>query len=380
MLFEPDRHLELPSRVWDERVARDAIARVVDDAARAFDGRGFPVHPLDEPETHGPPPPTSIYWGTAGVVWAIDHLARAGVASAPPWLRDVARATCDERSRSRGFLMGRLGALAVANAVAPDAELADALLREIEACLALPSNELMLGAPGAVLVATRVHARTGDVRFAELARRGAVSMWSTRDADGLFSQRLFGGAERYLGLVHGFAGNAAVLLRAAPLLDPRVREEIETSVAAATERTAVREGELASWPATAGERPRLMQICHGAPGFVVGLAGLRASLPTLSAAGAAIERAGPLRKGTNLCHGDAGNGYAFLALHAATGDATWLDRARAFAMNAIARCDATRSRYGQGRYSLWTGDLGLACFLWGCVTEDARFPTIDTLA
>ena len=35
--------------------------------------------------------------------------------------------------------------------------------------------------------------------------------------------------------------------------------------------------------------------------------------------------AGPLRKGAGLCHGTAGNGCAFLALHARTGDERWLD-------------------------------------------------------
>src|SRR5262245_24641100 len=42
--------------------------------------------------------------------------------------------------------------------------------------------------------------------------------------------------------------------------------------------------------------------------------------------------AGPLAKGSNLCHGTGGNGYAFLKLYRRTGDAMWLERARSFSM------------------------------------------------
>ena len=45
--------------------------------------------------------------------------------------------------------------------------------------------------------------------------------------------------------------------------------------------------------------------------------------------------AGPLTKGSNLCHGTGGNGYAFLKLYRRTNDPVWLDRARQFAMTAI---------------------------------------------
>jgi hypothetical protein len=87
--------------------------------------------------------------------------------------------------------------------------------------------------------------------------------------------------------------------------------------------------------------------------------------------------AGPLAKGSNLCHGTAGNGYAFLALHRRTGQPIWLERARAFAMTAIAQCREAREQLGRGRYSLWTGDVGLAIYLADCRRGKPRFPTID---
>lgn len=84
--------------------------------------------------------------------------------------------------------------------------------------------------------------------------------------------------------------------------------------------------------------------------------------------------AGPLRKGANLCHGTAGNGYAFLALHGQTGDERWLERARSFAMHASSQVEHARKAYGRGRYSLWTGDIGTALYLADCIDGAGRPP------
>jgi len=36
-----------------------------------------------------------------------------------------------------------------------------------------------------------------------------------------------------------------------------------------------------------------------------------------------------------------------------------------------------KRQYGQYRYTLWTGDLGLAIFLLHCIENDDRLPTQD---
>jgi hypothetical protein len=87
--------------------------------------------------------------------------------------------------------------------------------------------------------------------------------------------------------------------------------------------------------------------------------------------------AGPLTKGSNLCHGTGGNGYAFLKLQRRTGDAVWLERARAFAMTAAAQCRETRDQLGRGRCSMWTGNIGLAVYLWHCLTLAPAYPIVD---
>ena len=78
-----------------------------------------------------------------------------------------------------------------------------------------------------------------------------------------------------------------------------------------------------------------------------------------------------------LCHGTAGNGYAFLKLYRRTGDPKWLARARAFAMHAVAQSDEQCKLIGRRRFGVLTGDLGLAMYLQSCLTEDDRFPLID---
>ena len=95
--------------------------------------------------------------------------------------------------------------------------------------------------------------------------------------------------------------------------------------------------------------------------------------------GRLVWAAGPLAKGGGLCHGTGGNGYAFLKLYRRTRDAIWLERARSFAMTAIRQYQEARSHFGRGRYSLWTGDVGLAIYLWDCLTAEPRFPTIDVI-
>ena len=73
------------------------------------------------------------------------------------------------------------------------------------------------------------------------------------------------------------------------------------------------------------------------------------------------------------------NGFVFLKLHDLTGDVVWLDRARMFAMHAIEQVDRERTTLGRGRYTLFTGDVGVALYLRACLEADAEFPILDTI-
>jgi hypothetical protein len=180
-------------------------------------------------------------------------------------------------------------------------------------------------------------------------------------------QDLYGKQLEYVGAGHGFAG----IIRALSGRDVLSRAR---SVLAAT---AVREGSCANWPPVVGTPLHhndtiRVQWCHGAPGMVTSLAWLPPDdeLDALLLAGGELTwAAGPLSKGPGLCHGTAGNGYAFLKLFTRTQDEVWLSRARRFAMHAAGQ--------RQGRYSLWTGDLGVAVFLAECVSGGSLMPGLD---
>ncbi len=177
-------------------------------------------------------------------------------------------------------------------------------------------------------------------------------------------------------MAHGLAGNAYALLRAGGYQSPVHQRELLDRVVEALKNTALRERGLVNWPPSPDDPQSKLRVqwCHGAPGVICGLAGApkHAELDKLLLEGGELTwTAGPLKKGAGLCHGTAGNGYAFLKLHKRTRDTKWLERARRFAMHAI--------KQRTGERGLYEGDLGLALYLRGCIEVDDRWPLLDVL-
>jgi hypothetical protein len=276
--------------------------------------------------------------------------------------------------------VGSSGILLVAHRLAPSAARADALAEAIAANVEHPSNELLLGAPGTMLAARAMHARTGEERFAELWRASARTLLARQEADGLWTQDFYGRRKRVVGAAHGWAGNVRALHDAPEWLDDPAG--VTRRAVAAARVLAVVDGDEANWPdvAAGGELTRV-QWCHGAPGVITSLApfapGDDEHGALLAAGGELVWQAGPLARNAGLCHGTAGNGFAFLALLARTGDERWLARARAFAMHALAQVE--RQFDGRGWYGLFTGDIGAALLAAACLDGDAAFPGIDDL-
>jgi hypothetical protein len=46
-------------------------------------------------------------------------------------------------------------------------------------------------------------------------------------------------------------------------------------------------------------------------------------------------------------------------------------------MHGIQQAQAAVDRYGQRKFSVWTGDLGLALYLWDCIRGIGEFPMMD---
>jgi hypothetical protein len=98
----------------------------------------------------------------------------------------------------------------------------------------------------------------------------------------------------------------------------------------------------------------------------------------LDAPGWFAWKAGPPSQSAGLCHGSAGNGFAFLALFARTatnGGSSGHARSRARHRTG----GTTRAVSGRGRYTLFTGDLGAALLAAACITLNPAFPGIDDL-
>jgi Lanthionine synthetase C-like protein len=366
MLFTPDAHEALTDEPWSADRARTAIATIVADAERAFDD-GWSMHPLDVGKDDDPASRfRTVYLGGAGVVAAFHRLASRGSVELRhdyvPYLERSLDGPPDfpDDDAERSLWMGETGIRLVLQRLAPSQANLERLAELIAANERDERCELMWGSPGTILAGR------------ELGLDVAASIeWlqGQRDADGLWTQHLYGYSGRCLGPAHGFAGCAVAL------------GDDAAGVSETLQPFAVDEDGLVNWLPYA-EMPRLdahrdgeirMQWCHGAPGIVATLGDMLDE--ELAVAGAELTwRAGPLRKGASLCHGTAGNGYAFLTLLARTGDEQWLGRARAFAMHAARQVERSRSEYGRGRYTLWTGDPGVALYLADCIDGEGQVP------
>ncbi|MBS0320633.1 MAG: LanC-like protein [Proteobacteria bacterium] len=400
VLYDPARHEPLQARPWDADLARDTIRHIVRDTEDRFSAdRYWPLHPRDANGDEGPDPvATPLYYGAAGVIWALHYLQAVGATRlSRSYFDDLERLLASNRAwlhaagsqDHASYLMGDTPIELMAYGNRPDAARADRLAALIAGNVDHPTRELMWGSPGTLLAALFLHERDGDARWADLFRQTAAKLWSqllwsNEQECHYWTQDLYGIESTYLDAVHGFVATALPLVRGRHLLRASEWGAWRACIVNTIRKTATQHGDQANWPTQLirpEDRPSraLMQYCHGAPGFVVCLGDFPGDDldDLLLAGGRAVWAAGPLTKGSNLCHGTGGNGYAFLKLYQRTQDPRWLERARAFAMHGIAQTQADAVLHGQMRYSLWTGDPGFAIYLWDCMRGEASFPTLD---
>lgn len=399
-LFDPERHEALAGEDWSDSAAQSAVDRVVRCTLAEYrPGDGWMAHPLDDPDAPGQCF-EALYHGSAGVLLALRHLARRGIhAPLPADAADLLAAhqarlvaeLAGYRHGSASFLLGTTGIALLRWVLTGDAALLAPLHAAIEGNLHNPAREQLWGNPGTVLAAITLAEATGERRWAALVRAAADALESELTHDPaldcrLWVQDLYGRpGQCMLGAGHGFAGNVFPFLRGAALLPAEQVARLMDVALQTLQATALRDGDAVNWLPDAHPDPsrpakRLVQDCHGAPGIIVRLAGVPRSQAwdrLLAEAGELTWRAGPLTKGASLCHGTAGSALALLKLWRRSGDAVWLGRARTLAMHAVGQVDADRAQHGQGRHSLWTGDLGVACIVQACLDGKDAFPSLD---
>ena len=377
MLYAPELHEPLSGVPWSAARARDAIHAIVADVDRVYDPQDFwPAHEWDGYEAALPM--KNLYCGAGGVCWALSRLRDSGHAATALDLIAVAQRALARFREEPDFLqseelpaqkrsslfMGDAGLVFVAWLAEPSDTLATELLELVRQNVGNESNELMWGVPGTLLIARALHTRTREDRWRAAIEESAQALRDERDDDGLWTQRLYGHTSRILGPIHGFVGNIAAL-------------DDTHGGADILRHAAVFDGDYANWlPEVGYERVPRLQWCHGAPG-IIATASEYLDEELLIAGAQLIWDAGPLEveeKGPGLCHGTAGNGYALLKTFERTGDERWLDRARAFAMHALAQVEKLPARY-----SLFTGGIGVALYVADCIDAHARFPIVDGL-
>lgn len=394
-LYRPELFEPLVDASWDEGRVRDAIAAIVRDVERAYRGpeRLWPADPMPAQDGSDTPDPVkSLYQGAAGTLYALDDLQRRGYAETSLDVPVLALRVLEAYEREPDFrrsvdvpqpgdaalLMGEPGILLLAWRLAGDAErgaLGDRLERRIRENLDNVAGDVMWGTPGTLLAANTMLGWTDEERWRALAQQSAEAILGRRDADGLWTQRLYGDEVRRLDPIHGAAGNLLALTGAA---QREVRQGIERDAAGLFARLAVIEDGLANWPVAAGEAPGLLRWCAGAPGIVAAASAYLDEDLVLAAAELTWLAGAPrISQGPGICCGTSGNGYALLKVFERTSDERWLGRARRFAMHALAQVERDRGRAASGWFSLWKGDPGVALFAADALRARARYPIFD---
>lgn len=153
----------------------------------------------------------------------------------------------------------------------------------------------------------------------------------------------------YLGAAHGLAGIFYMLLQVQSVL---TEAELTTLVRPSIDWLAALQYPSGNYPSSIGSSSdKLIHWCHGAPGTIhlLLLAHLAFRetryLEMAKKCAEVIWHRGILKKGYGVCHGTAGNGYAFLRMYQVTRDCKYLHRAAKVRPH--------------GRWSLWCPHLML---------------------
>lgn len=389
-LFDAGRHTKADT-AWDAACAQKCVDTIVQSLIAGFDEQTlWQIHPLDRSPERADALKT-LYYGAAGVMWTLDRL---GVDLPPRMHAALDRLLITSREDGArlnpaygdSYLMGEAGLQLLRLKLGfPGA--AEHLATTINNNTGSGTIGIAWGSPGTTLAALFAFEMTGDRLMLNWYQDGARRLWESREeGTGTWQTSLYGHDDHLLGGLHGFAANASVLVRGLHHLDAEIQSGLEGAIARVLSGCALTHNNLVNWPLTFGDSTRsgapvrLVQHCNGAPGVINCLAPLmndHTIRNLLLGAGELVWAAGPPTKLPSLCHGTAGNGYAFLKLFEQTGDTLWLERARAFAMTAISQSENGVRTHGQHKYSLWTGDAGLALFVQSCLMGDARFPTLD---
>jgi lantibiotic modifying enzyme len=290
--------------------------------------------------------------------------------------------TPDTKEVVPSLFLGEVGILLIQYKIDPSAKIEERLYNLIQDNIENPTLEALWGAPGTMIGASYMYEWSKDIKWADLFIENSNFLIKTlkesiAQGEKVWTQDMYGREVKYIGAGHGYYGNIFGILKKLELLSQEDQAFMIDHVLKTTKDMALTQDNLTNWPPTAAIeslKMPLVQWCHGSPGIITSLESFPKNIDPefeklLVGAGELVWHAGPLKKGVGLCHGTDGNGLAFLQLFERTEDKKWLERARKFAMHAMDQRN--------GRYTLFTGELGLAMYLMGCINEEGKFPVLD---
>jgi hypothetical protein len=316
-LFDPDRHERLTERSWDAARAREAIERIVADCENTFDATGlWPIHPIDVSDER-PGVLKPVYYGAAGVIWALGRLGaqRPAYAAVLESLGEAVRreTTSPEGTPLPGFLLGEAGILMLRWKLAPSEMLASELHEALAAHPPHPAG-IVWGSAGSALAALHLFRRTDEQRWRDLwlsACDALWDLWELDEADGchLFTTELYGHTDKQLGGLHGLAATLVPFVQGRDLLPSERQRELLERVHRVVSTAAQTKGGFANWPFALGPHTRpissqlVLQQCMGAPGIVSCLGELARRRRAHLARGSAREAPQPVPRhpGQRLC-------------------------------------------------------------------------------
>ena len=210
MLYLPDGYEPLAGE-WDVERVRAGIRAIVEDADAAYGAESlWPANDWDSWRT--PTPLKMLYVGAAGVDLGArraattrarpsrDDLAAAAEETVAEWRRepDLMAEIELPSTKESGLLSGETGILLVAMALTGHGRSSPTISTSASArTRRSEAEDLMWGTPGTLVAARAMLERTGDERWREACLSGADALWSRRDDEGLWTQRLHG--EEYRG-------------------------------------------------------------------------------------------------------------------------------------------------------------------------------------
>lgn len=389
MIFSSEKHYAIYDTNWDTKQVEACIESIFNYVINNFDSKIFwPSHPAEDSDIECN---KSVYFGASGTLWGTDVIARYLGRSLPfdkanliEQIYNKYMETPDTKEVVPSLFLGEVGILLIKQKFQPTLNDTERLFKLIQENKKNETMEALWGAPGTMIGASYLYEWTKDELWANLFRENAEYLikelrLAVSRNEKIWTQRMYGKTRRFVGAGHGYFGNIFGILKKLELLSQKDQDFILSNIFTTMKDLSCEEDGVVSWPTLYPSNEEIkpfVQWCHGSAGIITSLklypSNYREEVESLLLkAGELVWKAGPLKKGIALCHGTDGNGYAFLQLYKRTGDKLWLDRARKFAMHAIGQRN--------NRFTLFTGEIGLALYLISCIKEEDDFPFLDSI-